>query len=62
MVPDVEHVGPELHLPSFSKPVCLEKLMSQLLIPGRSRWSAGVANGAWCNRGVGEQIRIEGKQ
>src|SRR5206468_6100702 len=62
MVPDVEHVGPELHLPSFSKPGLFGKAHVPIVDSRAAADGArGVANGAWCNRGVGEQIRIEGK-
>src|SRR6266436_5257417 len=61
VVPDIEDVGPELHLPSLSK----SGLFGEAHVPVvDSRAAAdrarGVANCSRCNRGVREQIRIEG--
>jgi hypothetical protein len=41
VVPDVEDVGPQFHLPPSPNLVCLEKLISQLLIPGPQQIERG---------------------
>src|SRR5690348_6710843 len=61
MVPDVEDVGPEFHLPPFSKPRLFGE--SHVLIidsrPATNR-ARSVADRSQGNRSVCEQIRIEG--